>query len=78
MGTDNDVAETYLDLWEALCQGQNGQRDGRRLELRVLDTVLFRAGRPFCWVFTDKEGRVRAKHRARLEWIQITKHFLRL
>ena len=70
--------ETYLQLWEALCQGHDGSREGRRLKLQVVDTILFRAGRPCGWVFTDKEGFVRAKHRSRLEWVQITRHLLRL
>ena len=72
------VQETYLQLWEALCQGHDGSREGRRLKLQVLDTILFRGGRPCGWVFTDKEGCVRAKHRSRLEWVQITRHLLRL
>ena len=72
------VQETYLQLWEALCQGHDGSRDGRRLKLQVVDTVLFRGGRPCGWVFNDKEGFVRAKHRSRLEWVQITRHLLRL
>ena len=40
------VQETYLQLWEALCQGHDGSREGRRLKLQVLDTILFRGGRP--------------------------------
>ena len=45
----------YLQLWEALCQGHDGSREGRRLKLQVVDTILFRGGRPCSWVLRTRK-----------------------
>ena len=74
----HEVAETYLDLWESLCQGRDGTDRGPRLKIRVVDTILFRGGRPYLWIFTDKDGEIKSKLKKRLQWPEMVRHLLRL
>ena len=39
--------------------------------VRVPDTILFKNGVPFCWLFLDRRGRLRRKHGKRLHWNEI-------
>ncbi|KAJ1453725.1 hypothetical protein M885DRAFT_523751 [Pelagophyceae sp. CCMP2097] len=36
--------------------------------LRIPDTILFKGGAPVCWLFCDREGRLKRKHAKRLNW----------
>ena len=47
------AAAAYFDVVDAMGRADF---DGRRLELQILDTILFRGGRPVSWLFTTTEG----------------------
>lgn len=44
----------------------------------VVDTVFFSDGKPVLWIFSDKNGVIRRRHRRRLTWVEIHERMQRL
>lgn len=68
------VGAEHPELWffAALVADRAQKKTG----VRVVETVLFRDGQPWCWVFVDKKQRLRRRHRRRLEWPVICRSLL--
>ena len=65
--SDEEEEVTYLgsveaEAWLMAALVSDGARGStQRHAVRIPDTVLFKEGKPVCWLFTDRRGRLRRK-----------------